>query len=236
MRNYKRLSDCPLLLQQIIDAVNDLPFDTKAIEEGLYDLLYDDFDGKLDSERAKREVKTLIKQKPILKYVQLDMPSKFSFSIAYQNFFDLITARPILESIASQNYEKLYGERSVPNKEISSIKINFPITGWGTEIEFSGTLYLDKKGNIRPRNSGLIGVFSTYNIPFNRIRFCPVCEQICWVKRLDAKSCGKKQCSDILSQRNLRIKKRDKINEQRRENYKRKKELKAIKEKKNGTL
>jgi len=236
MRNYKRLSDCPIPLQQIIDAVNDLPPDTTDVEERLFNLLYDDLDGKLDSEQAKRKVKRLIKQKSVLKYMVLGMPNKFSFSIAYQNFFDLVIARPILESIASQNYEKLYDGKPVPNKETSFIKINFPITGWGTEIQFSGTLYLDKKGNIRPRNSGLIDVFFNYDIPFNRIRFCPICENIFWAKRLDARSCGKKQCSDILSQRNIRIKKRDKINEQRRENYRWKKELKALRENKNGTL
>lgn len=42
----------------------------------------------------------------------------------------------------------------------------------------------------------VVTLFTNERFPINRLLDCPVCRRIVWKKRLDAKTCGEKTCSD----------------------------------------
>lgn len=77
---------------------------------------------------------------------------------------------------------------------------------------------LSKDGKINFLNNKIAEALQ--GIPAERLRFCPICNHIFWAYRLDQNWCSKK-CSDVHFQKQRRAddKKRDAINERRRQNY-----------------
>lgn len=78
--------------------------------------------------------------------------------------------------------------------------------------------------------AGLIGKFDG-----DRLRMCEICAKVFWAKYKNSVTCSK-PCLNALRQRKHRQKNKEAINTKRREYYRQNKKLKAIKEKKNGTL
>lgn len=95
----------------------------------------------------------------------------------------------------------------------------------------SGVILKDDKGNIYL--DGLAGVI--HKIIPDRFRMCEICNLIFWAENKNSFTCSE-TCRNALRQRRHREKNKEEINTKRRENYRRNKRLKAIKEKKNGTL
>lgn len=210
MRKYKKISDCPIELQLVIDLVNRLP----ALGD--------------NSNESGIKLRDIITSELFAKYE------------VYGDIRDLYEAKPRLIAISQVNKKEMdeYGKNAFTK---SGMPLDDKRIYLQEKIDeghvIDATYTLDDKGNLRPRISGLGRLFEKYNIPVIRIRSCPICERIFWAKRLDAKSCGTKQCSDLFSQRNLRAQKSDEINKRRRENYKRNKHLELVKARKNnGTL
>ncbi len=64
-----------------------------------------------------------------------------------------------------------------------------------------------------------INILERENIPFFRIRLCPICENIFWAKRLDSKTCGKEKCVGELSGKTYHRENKDERNSKKREKY-----------------
>lgn len=229
MRKYKKVSQCPEELQKIFYWVNGIKNEAQFDEavtlcETLVEL---EIEGRSEEEMEKI-LKTYFNKKF---FAYLTSGKQFSFQSALRRFTDIIGARPFLLSICKTNSKEMK-ERgkdaftkngySLRNKESLFYK-GFERPEDPKELYpfdyFTGTLTLDSKGNIRPRLSGFIEICSKYNIPFVRIRMCPVCNNIFWAKKLNAKTCGNDKCSDSLSQRSIREKKKNEINFKRRQAY-----------------
>ena len=207
MRNYKKIADCPESLRRIIEGVNHLPVNADEILRRLIELAQvavnsspGDFYANADF--YKTEVKNLKLDKEVLDYLIGEMPSEIMTGVVAQNFNELLLAKPILQNIAEIKpdakfytfYQKMRG------------------------IRFSGTLIL-MDGFLRPSISGLSEVFQNQDIPPERIRECPVCRRIFWAKRLDAKTCGSKECVETLSGKKYHLKNKADINQKKRKKY-----------------
>ena len=108
-----------------------------------------------------------------------------------QNFNELLLAEPVLQNIAEINREEMerYGKQAFGKNPQNSVGRIYSFNQKMRGIRFSGTLDL-KGGFIRPDISGLPEVFDKQDIPPERIRKCPVCQNIFWAKRLESPDCS----------------------------------------------
>jgi ssDNA-binding Zn-finger/Zn-ribbon topoisomerase 1 len=68
--------------------------------------------------------------------------------------------------------------------------------------EFTGLLGLRfPEMYIKPVTNDLVQLFEDFDIPFFRIRACPVCGNIYWASKLNSETCGKKECVTTLGNR-----------------------------------
>lgn len=231
MRNYIKTSECPRPLWRIIDAVNHLPVNADEILEKLIDL----DSAAIDSVLYREEIKKLNLEDAVLFYLIGEMPTHISTGDVAQNFSELLLAKPVLQNIAEINRDEMekHGKQAFTENKINPLAKPYIFRKKMRGIRFSGTLDLDGKGNIRPSVSGLSAVFTEKDIPPERIRSCPVCSQITWAARLDAKTCGRKNCAETFSKSNITDEKKQEINANRRVNYRRNKKLKEIRSKNN---
>lgn len=51
------------------------------------------------------------------------------------------------------------------------------------------------KGFIKPRQSSLHYLFEKENVPFFRIRECPICFRFYWAKQINSETCGENVCA-----------------------------------------
>ncbi len=99
------------------------------------------------------------------------------------------------------------------------LKFSFPISRTGDEITVETTSFFE--------------TISTINL--DRLRACEICSRIFWANYKNSFTCSK-PCLNALRQRRHRKTNKEAINAKRRANYGRNKQLKQLKEKKNGTL
>ena len=225
MRNYKKISGCPNSLRRVIEGVNHLPVDAEGTLGKLIDLAMvatklnpDKFRATSDFYRA--EIKNLGLEKEVLDYIIGEMPTQIMMGFVAQNFNELILAKPILQNIAEMNSEEIekYGRKIFTKNQINPIGKIYTFYQKMNGVRFSGTLNLID-GFIRPQISGLTEVFQNEDIPPERIRECPICRRIFWAKRVDAKSCGEKECAKTLGGNKYQSEHKDKINEHKRRKY-----------------
>lgn len=228
MRKYKKgenISICPESLRRIIDGVNHLPVNADEILGKLIDLAMaatklspDKFKAASDFYRA--EIENLGPEKEVLDYIIGEMPTQITTGFAAQNFNELILAKPILRNIAEINSAEIekYGRKVFTKNQINPIGKIYTFYRKMDGIRFSGTLNLID-GFIRPQISGITEVFRNENIPPERIRECPICRRIFWAKRVDAKTCGDKECVNTLGGNKYQTENKDKLNENKRKKY-----------------
>jgi hypothetical protein len=96
-------------------------------------------------------------------------------------------------------------KRFIDNEEIFQ-KLGFK----GRRKTYPVNFKINEKGRIA-FESNLINILS--DVDAHRLRICPICDEIFWVKRIEAnsiinngRSCSKKRCSNNFHQRSLRIK------------------------------
>lgn len=225
MRNYKKISDCPESLRRIIEGVNHLPVNADEIRGKLIDLAMvatklspDKFMETSDFYRA--EIKNLGLEKEVLDYIIGEMPTQIMMGFVVQKFSELELAKPVLQNIAEMNSAEIekYGRKIFTKNQINPIGKIYTFYQKMNGIRFSGTLNLIY-GFIRPQISGLTEVFQNENIPPERIRECPICQLIFWAKRVDAKTCGEKECVKTLGGNEYQSDNKDKLNENKRRKY-----------------
>ena len=76
-------------------------------------------------------------------------------------------------------------------------------------------------------NTGVVELAANYplsviineSLDTRRFRICPICSIFFWAKRLDARTCGNKECVDTLSGKKYHLKNKEKINREKREKY-----------------
>lgn len=77
------------------------------------------------------------------------------------------------------------------------------------EMDFTQTLYfriVENKITFVP--SKIIELLQ--GVDARRLRICPICDEVFWVKRIEAKTCSKRRCLNNFHQRKLRIKEYEK--------------------------
>jgi hypothetical protein len=88
---------------------------------------------------------------------------------------------------------------------------------------------------VRLSREGTIGkvtnqVFQSYiGVDLDRVRACEICNRIFWAKNKKSETCSK-PCLNALRQRRHRKTNKEAINKKRRDNYRRNKQLKQLKE------
>ncbi len=51
-------------------------------------------------------------------------------------------------------------------------------------------------GTLNKLRTGPLSRIADEGLVADRLRICPICDRICWMKKTTSKTCGKKQCSD----------------------------------------
>lgn len=116
-------------------------------------------------------------------------------------FEDLMNAKLIFEVIATAS-----------DQEIQNSKQLFD------QFRTPSGLKLTKEGYVKPALNYLFSIFDGADIYFANIRLCKICGSIFWAKREKAKACSAK-CRNAFMNRVWRQENKERINLQRRENY-----------------
>ena len=210
MRNYKKTSECPPPLQKIIRISNLL---SKEIEDRLFfDRMTRFFNDGMKSvpkaENLEAVFKNIVGNEELFDHFNVYEPGRFFFPDATARLHETISARGFLRWIGDQN------KKQVSKKFIAHEKAHLLAHGFLSESGspfIRSTFVTDGNGNIRPMLTEFAQVFLDYDVPFVRIRLCPICDEIFWARRLDAKTCGKKSCAEKLSKQTARAQKFDKV-------------------------
>ena len=203
MRKYKKISECPVELEEIIELVNLLP--KNGVQEIFRKITY--------REMGREEAATILPERIITYAFDRSVDARTMMGLT-----DLATANILLPFYAkwSREYGAVWADA---HKDIRfSIRLKFlSELGQLNVPTFPERLELTDDGFIKPNKRQFTDIFDENSIPFYRIRSCPICNSIYWAKRTDAEACNKKNCSDILAQRKYQAKKREK-NAQRKSN------------------
>jgi len=203
---------CPESLRRIVDAANHLPVNADEILQKIIKLSEDVINTAYekictDTESYRAEIHNLKLEKEVLDYLIGEMPVAIIYSRVAVNFNELILAKPILQGIAEINREsiKKRGKKAFAETQNNELVRTLIFGKKMLGIRFIGTLNL-VGGYIRPDLSGLPLIFELEDIPPERIRKCPICQNIFWAKRIDSPTCSER-CLNTFNGRNTRIRK-----------------------------
>jgi hypothetical protein len=189
-RKYQKVSECPLKLETIIELVNLLPDDAEKV--------FDEYNGRTKIYRDGVIIRDTAKEILNEKIVIYCLDEERNFVEAAN---DLLKAKKLflVFSEMSKNYLSLPKNKRTSSPELGLLIYKF----FGSEhqdrefpalIGFSGVF-------IKPVQSELLEFFKENDVPFYRIRLCPICQDIFWAKKTNSETCGKKKCSDELGNR-----------------------------------
>jgi len=219
MRTYKKVTDYPPELLEMISLVNILPADA---EKRLINLR-ERFDPHAEDPEVYNGFPVSIKELLGAEIIKYCFRAKDLIHWSIERYEDLIKARNIFQSLAKINQEikplksqqKFSSERCLQVTVVSAfneVDIN--------NKRFPGSyLGFDDDGNIRPQSSELLDIFTENKIPFYRFRSCPNCLELFLAKRVTAKTCGKKKCVEKVSGSEYQKNNKAEINLKKREAY-----------------
>jgi len=208
--------ECPKPFQKLINLVNSLPGNADLIYSELkseYDkeeksLLEDQatFEARMDllslPSKYEKKIEQLFPRK-IFYYVidileqDLERLTPYSGYVAtlkpLEKLFELITIRNLLMQMAKLTLREFNTFHSAPSLTLR------PLINFG----------LDTNGCIKSRVNPMVEIFERYDLPIERIRLCPICENIFWLKRIESpnkttNTCQKK-CSNNFRRRKRQI-------------------------------
>lgn len=116
-------------------------------------------------------------------------------------FEDLISAKLIFQVIATASDEEIQNSKQLLD-----------------QFRTPSGLKFTKAGYVKPALNYLFSIFDEADIYFGNIRLCKICGSIFWAKREKAKACSPR-CRVAFVNRVYRRTNRERINRQRRENY-----------------
>jgi hypothetical protein len=214
---YKKKSEIPEELQNIIDAVNLLPQDLESFEKNINEL-YVQFDREyleaikrhdnrirfgyepLENDWAKIQLKyneklCQIVKSNLLRAINYE-PERNSFQNAVLRLRRLINEKQTLLTIvdAYRTWNFSYDRQTIYPPDFNFKK---PL------IAFS----FNPDSTIKFTSFEILELLKINNIPIDRIRICQICRNIFWAKRIESPTCSKR-CSNTFNGRKTRIKQR----------------------------
>jgi hypothetical protein len=148
-----------------------------------------------------------------LQYIEEDGEVYYIAPLAYliDKISASISCRRVLTNLTQDNG---FARHSIDNNRV--------LTG---EIIRNCQLTIDENGILEIGANYPLNVINSEKIDTRRFRLCPVCDTYFWAKRLDAKTCGEKQCVEKISGKKSYKKNKDKITRKKREAYYKSKEI-----------
>lgn len=218
-RKYNMVSKAPAALEELISLINALPSDLKKLEDD-YSKLYNgrtvvngrthildkiyEKQGSIEIFRGQGTVSLPeVMSETLIKYIFDREPETDSA----ERFKYLLKANSLFHKFAelSKTYMALSKEKRDALKDDDEQKYQFFLhflTIKSKDREFSGLFgFHFPEMYIKPQTNDFVRLFEDFDIPFFRIRACPVCENIYWASKLNSETCGKKECVTILANR-----------------------------------
>jgi hypothetical protein len=229
---------CPDEVQDLIDKVNLVPFPINMLNLE-FEITHRT---RILKEKNQDVTSQMVSGRETLIDCLKDLPEDFqdyikSYCYASHLFPIDISKVSVLEAHRmTQEYIVFYqlrGETIYYARRLKSEKeeTSYPEVWDVFPISASGVIRKDENGNNYVE--GLAGVI--HKIIPDRFRMCEICNRIFWANYKNSFTCSM-PCLNALRQRRHRKTNKEVINAKRRDNYRRNKKLKQLKEKKNGTL
>lgn len=233
--NYRRVSRPPEEIARLLSCINAFP-ETDKIESILEEL-----EGVLlsfaDDDRVIRSVDPKngliygekvfdLLGKDVFGFMFEDLYIRHEYFEAHNRFLGLLSIRTMFLSIAQTN-NNFRGN--------SQDRLIRRVNSQNGVLEFSGPemrMKITSKGFIKPftEENILIELFKNFDIPFERIRLCPICQNIFWKARKESPTCSRK-CSNNFHQKKNQLKNQLIALNEKRNNWKDKSSSKVLDEK-----
>jgi hypothetical protein len=190
-RKYQKVSECPPLLEKMIELVNLLPTDAQQLFDKICKrrVRVRNDNGVIIQDTAKE-----ILNEKIVEYCFDREPVYESL----ERFNDLIKAKNLFRHFVELNKKfPAWKEAQKDKVERYKFNLNFFTVDYQNR-EFSVLLSFNSEGFIKLRRSDFLDMFEDSDIPIYRIRECKVCLNIFWAKKTNSITCGKQSCIDGL--------------------------------------
>lgn len=221
MRTYKKVSDCPFELKKFIDEVNLLP------KDDMFESIVN-----LTTKKFHEETTGLITSKNFDEQY-LEAVKKYSANLRNsisQELYELVTGNKSIDDFFNViiKLKRLINEKRALLTIIQSFEIfkgfNNPRQDFSLDKALSAFSFNQDSTLLLSSFRG-IEILKSNKIPVNRLLICPICKDICWIKKTNAKTCGKTKCINDLQNSykrfdKLKKKKLDEIKKKEREKWK----------------
>lgn len=248
MRKYIKVSKCPEKAQEILHLANSIPdgykfsfddypeFDTDKQKKWFFELvatLPKEF--IKDKELLKMVVdgKTIstdkiIKQKEVPFFEEVSKIPPGTLAGAWREYFikdgkiqhfyplDFLTKNYIQPAISCRRMLTIL---CLNMSRLARHTIGGKTVLPGASIKDCLFTIDDKTGEIELGAHYPLRVIISEKLDARRFRVCPVCSIFFWAKRLDAKTCGKKQCVEDLSGKKYQAENKDALKRKKRKKY-----------------
>jgi len=226
----RKISECPKELEDLIDSVNLVPGDLEKFESDLLELskqFNTELYGK-DNPTKTRMAKLLSEYgKKIRNLISPELEKRIKYTVEQNGF----------ENVVFQ-LRRLVNERIMFRDIIQAFRmwdIDYNRQPYGIDAElfklFTKDFDYDRQLVLKPTfnfskalsafsfnqdtsiellSFRVLEILTRDKIPIERLRICPICKDIFWAKRIEAKTCSKRRCSNNFHQRKLRIKEYEK--------------------------
>lgn len=197
---YEKISICPPELKELIEPLNLLPPDLNQFEDYLLKLSLEFNAECFENSESSFDLMDIYAEK-ICGLIHPELVNRI-------NEFkkgDFINGKCQLE--------RLINEKITLITVIQAFKafksFNNPSQTFGFKKSIAVFSFY-KDSTIQLSSFRVIEVLTRNKIPIERVKICPICNEIFWAKRIEAQPCSKKRCSNNFHQRERRIKEYEK--------------------------
>lgn len=211
-RKYKKLSECPKDLNELIKVINLLP---KNLSEFIKKkgILESEFRDEAQQVYAGIKSDRSLTDNPFLLFDTLALQAKYRDKLGALLSAEFIRAINFgIEPFSFQN--ATFSLTILINEKMTLLHIIESFNIW--DIDFNRQLdhkpdfnfdkaiaaySFNEDTSLQFTSFKIIDILTKHKIPIERVRKCPICNNIFWAKKLNAETCGEKKCSDTLGNR-----------------------------------